>query len=260
MPRANRYLLDGQLYHVTHRCHDREFLLKFATDRNDYRRLARDMSHRHCVKLLTYCLTSNHVHLLLDAPDKAAIGQFMKDLAGTIAQHYNRRKRRTGGYWEGRYHATMVDSGSYLWACLLYIDLNMVRAGVVGHPQDWPWTGWQEIMGLRKRYCLVCLEALLAWTGHATIEELRTHYRHEIDDRIQRGALDREAQWTEAVAVGADAFIDSVRQQLPDRRQWEIRAIDIGPTAGRILKESTPPYMVFSAPKTTPKGDYDPSD
>ena len=92
------------------------------------------------------------------------------------------------------------------------------------------------------------------------MEELRTHYRHEIDDRIQRGALDREAQWTEAVAVGTNGFIDSGRQQLSDRRQWEIRAIDIGPTTGRILKESTPPYMVFSAPKTASKGDYGSSD
>ncbi len=96
------------------------------------------MSRAHGVTVLSYCLTSNHVHILLEAGGKGSISRFMQDLAGTFALHYNRRKGRSGGYWEGRYHATMIDSGPYLWACLLYIDLNMVRAGVVAHPEQWP--------------------------------------------------------------------------------------------------------------------------
>ena len=67
----------------------------------------------------------------------------MQDLAGTFALHCNRRKGRSGEYREGRYHATKIDSGAYLWACLQYIDLNMVRGGAVRHPDEWAWTGWQ---------------------------------------------------------------------------------------------------------------------
>jgi hypothetical protein len=58
------------------------------------------------------------------------------DLAG--------RKGRSGAFWEGRYHATMVDSGEYLWECVIYVELNMVRCGVVDHPRQWNWSGYES--------------------------------------------------------------------------------------------------------------------
>ena len=253
MPRANRYILPSQLYHVTHRCHNRSFLLKFAKDRNDYRRLAIEMSKSFDVSVLNYCFTSNHIHMLLEVEEKEAVSRFMQDLAGTFALHYNRRKKRSGGYWEGRYHATMIGSGPYLWSCLQYIDLNMVRAGVVKRPEEWLWTGWQEIMGLRKRYCLVDQNRLLAWTGHTDIEQLREHYKHDLMNRIHHRILQRESQWTDAVAVGTEAFIKSVTDKLPDRRRWQIEATTIGRSAGSVLREPTPAYMRFSTPKNVAK-------
>ena len=242
-------MLPGKLYHLTHRCHDRSFLLKFAKDRNEYRRLAIDMANQYQVVVLNYCLTSNHVHLLLEAKDKVLVSQFMHDLAGTFALHYNRRKDRSGGYWEGRYHATMIDSGPYLWACLLYIDLNMVRTGVVSHPDQWPWTGWQEIMGHRKRYCLIDQQRLIAWTGHKDLGQFREHYEQDVVNRIQRRILQRESQWTDAVAVGTEAFVKSVTEQLPDRRRWQIEERAFGHSAGNVLREPTMAYMSYSVPK-----------
>jgi len=84
MPRANRYILPSQLYHVTHRCHDRSFLLKFAKDRNDYRRLAVDMSGTHGIWILNYCLTSNHVHILLEAKDKGSCQSIYAGSSGYV--------------------------------------------------------------------------------------------------------------------------------------------------------------------------------
>ncbi|MEA1926873.1 MAG: hypothetical protein U9N73_01600, partial [Candidatus Auribacterota bacterium] len=53
---------------------------------------------------------------------------------------------------EDRFHCTLIDTGRYLWNCLTYIDLNMIRAGVVSHPEEWEWCGYRELMGIRKRY------------------------------------------------------------------------------------------------------------
>jgi putative transposase len=72
-------------------------------------------------------------------------------VAGEFARAYNRRKGRTNAFWGDNYHATLVEEGTYLWRCLCYIELNMVRAGVVSHPREWPWAGYHEIMGERKR-------------------------------------------------------------------------------------------------------------
>jgi putative transposase len=215
--------------------------------------MALQMSQRYGVTFLQYCFTSNHIHLLLEAKDKKPISYLMQDLAGTFAQNYNRRKKRSGGYWEGRYHATMIDSGPYLWSCLLYIDMNMVRAGVVPHPEHWAWTGWHEIMGLRKRYCLINQKRLLAWTGHEDMAHFRTHYQQEITDRIHNQVLHRESQWTEAVAVGTESFIESVTKKIQGRSRWQIEELAIGRNSGHVLREPTPAYIRFSAPKIEPK-------
>ena len=88
MPRANRYILPGQIYHVTHRCHNRSFLLKFARDRNAYRTMLRDRLHLFPISVLGYCLTSDHTHLLLkvNGNDPDALGLFMQSLEGDFAQ------------------------------------------------------------------------------------------------------------------------------------------------------------------------------
>ena len=64
MPRANRYILPGYVYHLTDRCHDQKFLLKFAKDREQYRRRLREAVREFKVSLLTYNTTCNHVHLV----------------------------------------------------------------------------------------------------------------------------------------------------------------------------------------------------
>ena len=55
-------------------------------------------------------------------------------------------------FWGDNYQATLVESGRYLWESQCYIELNMVRCGVVKHPREWDWVGYQEIMGHRQRY------------------------------------------------------------------------------------------------------------
>lgn len=65
MLRANRYIVAGQIYHLTHRCHNQAFLFRFGIDRESYRRWLREGLERHAVSLLNYCVTSNHVRLLM---------------------------------------------------------------------------------------------------------------------------------------------------------------------------------------------------
>ena len=80
-------------------------------------------------------------HLESHAPvaqRSAFVSIFMRHLEGEFASHYNRHKRRHGAFWSERYHSTLIEDGPHLWKCMRYIDLNMVRAGVVCHPIDRP--------------------------------------------------------------------------------------------------------------------------
>jgi putative transposase len=76
-------------------------------------------------------------------------------IAGRTGQKYNQRKNRKGAFWEDRYHATAVESGEHLARCIVYIDNNMVRAGVVNHPSKWFYCGYNEIQKPRKKNILI---------------------------------------------------------------------------------------------------------
>jgi putative transposase len=77
--------------------------------------------------------------------DRDVLPNSMQLVAGRTGQEYNQRKNLKGAYWEDRYHATAVESGNHLARCMVYMDTNMVRAGVVKHPSMWSFCGYNEI-------------------------------------------------------------------------------------------------------------------
>ena len=101
--------------------------------------------------VLNYIITSNHIHLLVRDRGLDEIKNSMQLVAGRTAQEYNQRKGRKGAFWEDRCHATVVYSEMYLACCMVYIDLNMVRVGVVSHLADWPCCGYCEIQSPLQR-------------------------------------------------------------------------------------------------------------
>ena len=145
MPRANRHFLPGHVWHITHRCHRKSFLLKFARDRQSYLRWVFEAKKRFGVSVLNYIVTCNHVHLLVRDTGPNVIANSMQLIAGRAGQEYNQRKGRHGAFWEGRYHATAIAADEHLHRCFVYVDLNMVRARVVRHPCDWTHSGYREI-------------------------------------------------------------------------------------------------------------------
>lgn len=135
MPRGNRYYIPGLIWHITHRCHKKEFLLKFARDRRRWLHWLYEAKKQFGTRILNYNVTSNHIHLLIqDGGSRETLPKTIQMIAGRTAQEYNIRKKRKGAFWEDRYHATAVQDDNHLIRCLVYIDLNMVRAGVVRHP------------------------------------------------------------------------------------------------------------------------------
>ena len=107
MPRANRHFLPGHIWHITHRCHQKKFLLKFARDRHRYLHWIFEAKKRFGLSVLNYMITSNHVHLLIKDTGPNVIADSMQLIAGRTAQEYNQRKDRHGAaFWEDRYQPT----------------------------------------------------------------------------------------------------------------------------------------------------------
>ena len=220
MPRANRHYLPGLIWHITHRCHDRQFLLKFSPDRLNWLGWLRKARERHGLCVLDYSVTCNHVHLLaLDNGDRDCIPASMQLAAGSTAQNYNTRRGRRGAFWEDRYHATAVETGTHLLRCMAYIDLNMVRAGAAAGPADWRDCGYREIQGLKQRGQLIDVKALARLVAGGDERELRRMHGELVQSTLLGETPGRVDYWSSSVAVGSPQFIRRVHAMLDERAE-----------------------------------------
>lgn len=214
MPRANRHQLPGHVWHITHRCHHRHFLLKFVRDRRTWRRWLYEARRRFGLCVLDFVVTSNHIHLLVQDQGAGEISRSMQLIAGRTAQEYNQRKQRRGAYWEDRYHATAVETDTHLSRCITYIDLNMVRAGAVSHPGQWEISGYREIQHPPERYRVIDYAALTELLGVSGLQALRSVHRAWVEEALRAERPVRDERWSESLAIGSYAFVAQFQQGL----------------------------------------------
>jgi putative transposase len=98
--------------------------------------------------------TYNHIHLLIrDSGSKDTIAKPIQLIAARTKQEFDQRKKRKGAFGVDRYHPTAVETGAHSIQCLVFIDLNMVRAEVASHPSEWNFSGYNEILLPESAVC-----------------------------------------------------------------------------------------------------------
>jgi len=215
MARAKRHYIPGHIWHITHRCHKGEFLLKFSKDRRRWLQWLYEAKRRYGLTILNYMVTSNHIHLLVvDDGDRDVIPKSIQLVAGRTGQEYNQRKTRKGAFWEDRYHATAVEGAEHLFRCIVYIDLNMVRAGIVDHPSQWPFCGYNEIQKPKRKNVLVNYDKLKELVAVESYEQLKRYHKAWVEEHLGDGNNIRNDKWTRSIAVGSKGFIERVKSAL----------------------------------------------
>ena len=249
MPRARRRAIQGQIWHITQRCHQREFLLGAREDRQRWLYWLREARARFGLCVLNYIVTRNHIHLLVCDGASGEIAPAMQLVAGRTAQAHNKREGRVGAFWQGRYHRTAIQSDHHLVRCMTYIDLNMVRAGAVRHPREWPESGYFEIHAARSRPEIIDIEALCRLTGASDYADLRARLRRWTEHALHTAPREREPAWTESLAVGSADYLRAFGAEA--RLLWRNREIA---QAGEVwcLRDSGAAY---SAPLEIPQRD-----
>ena len=246
MARASRHHIPGCVWHITHRCHKQEFLLKFAKDRRRWLNWLFEAKKRFGLSVLNYAVTSNHIHLLVLDNRQDVISKSIQLIAGRTAQEYNQRKSRKGAFWEDRYHAVAVETREHLTRCLVYIDLNMVRAGVVNHPSEWSFGGYNEIQHPVKRYSIIDQKALLDTCGATDPVQFRYDHKHWLEEAVVAGKVVREPAWSESIAVGSKRFVEEIKVKLGIRAMGR-KVIDNDDQY--TLRESQGAYNTLFTPK-----------
>ncbi len=190
------------------------FFYDFKKDRKRWMHWLFEAKKRFGLRILNYTVISNHIHLLVIDRGREVKPKSIQLVAGRTAQEYNQRKNRKGAFWEDRYHATAIATDQHLIGCLIYIDLNMVRAGVVNHPSEWAMTGYNEIQDPPDRYGLIDLNGLMELCGLVNKAQLRNEYKQWVEDAINIDGDKRDSCWTESIAVGNRQFVEDTKDKL----------------------------------------------
>ena len=101
-----------------------------------------EASGKYGLAIHAYVWMTNHIHLLATPTHENSIGKVFQSVGRKYVQYFNFTYKRSGTLWEGRYRATVVDSEQYLLTLMRYIELNPVRADIVAHPRDYPWSSY----------------------------------------------------------------------------------------------------------------------
>ncbi len=148
MARPLRIEFPGAIYHVTSRGDRRDPIFVDDVDRDSLLCVLSQATKRFDAVVLAYCLMGNHYHVVLNTR-RANLSVLMRHLNGVFTQTFNRRHGAVGHVFQGRFKAILVDRENYLLELCRYVELNPVRAGMVGAPADWPWSSYLAHAGIR---------------------------------------------------------------------------------------------------------------
>lgn len=142
MARKPRFNLPGIPQHIIQRGNNRQACFHDEYDYRHYLSDLRQAAHKNDCRVHAYVLMPNHVHLLVTPMAAHGVTHLMQDVGRRYVRYMNHRYQRTGTLWEGRYKSSLIDSEAYLLACMRYIELNPVRAGMVRQADDYSWSSY----------------------------------------------------------------------------------------------------------------------
>jgi putative transposase len=216
MARLPRLNLPNIPQHIVQRGNNRQ--VTFVTD-TDYILYLKKLEHyatEFKVNVHAFVLMTNHVHLLMTPTTKTGISQLMQALGRYYVRYFNYTYKRTGTLWEGRYKSTLVDSESYFLLVSRYIELNPVRANMVSHPAEYPWSSYQH-NAIGKHVNFITEHHVYIELSR-DIKKRQECYRFLFNTEITEKTLDEIKQSTDkAWVLGSCKFKEEV-EKLSGRR------------------------------------------
>jgi len=149
MARLPRLTLPGYPHHVIQRGNNRQAIFASVQDYQTLLDLLDENAKKFGVAIHAYVLMSNHFHLLATPQTVDGLPQMMQAVGRRYVRYFNNLQKRSGTLWEGRYKSTLIQTDRYLLACMAYIDLNPVRAGLEHQARDYPWSSHGHYIGQR---------------------------------------------------------------------------------------------------------------
>jgi putative transposase len=212
MARSLRIEMENGLYHVTSRGWERRVIVRDDRDRQEWDKLFDRVVVRCGWRVFAWALMDNHYHLFLQTPEPN-LSAGMHDLNSGYATWFNRRHRRSGSLFQGRFKAILVENESYGWTLSRYIHLNPVRAKIVQHPEDHRWSSYQYFLRSRNAPEWLHWQTVLAEIGKET-RRARAEYRRFVEDGLRGKIKSPLKDVVGEVLLGSADWVEKMRKKL----------------------------------------------
>ncbi len=175
MPRAPRSIVPGGVYHVSPRGNDGRDIFVDDADRAHFLGRVARVVRKYGWIVLGYCLMDNHFHAVVLVPE-GNLSAGMQELLSGYARWWNDRHGHFGHLFRNHFDHRSVRSQRHLIATIRYIDLNAAKAGMVAHPEDWPYSSYRAHVGLEHPLSFLAQNEFLKLMG-PTPDKARGAYR-----------------------------------------------------------------------------------
>ncbi len=219
MSRPIRIEFPNALYHVTSRGDRREDIFEDDEDRHAFLQTFAQVVEQFNWLCFAWCLMDNHYHLLIQTPD-GNLSKGMRQLNGVYTQISNRRHRRVGHLFQGRFKAILVDGDAYLLELARYVVLNPVRAGMVKRPENWPWSSYRASQGLVPAEEFLAADALLA-----LFASRRSTARERYAKFVSAG-IRTPSPWVQLkgqVFLGDEGFVEQMQKRAGRQQREDVQ-------------------------------------
>ncbi|MGH7828082.1 MAG: REP-associated tyrosine transposase [Candidatus Binatia bacterium] len=222
MARPLRIDFDGALYHVTSRGNEQRAIFKDAADRKLFLGTLTHVNERFHWICHAYCLMNNHYHLVIETPD-GNLSKGMRQLNGVYTQAFNRRHRRVGHVFQGRFKGILVQKDTHFLEVCRYVVLNPVRARSVKQPRQWKWSSYRATAGMVPVHGCLTTEEILSQFGQRRTQA-REKYREFVGDGTEGPSLWNDLKGQSL--LGVEGFVEGLLPHLAEK--MEIQEIPRG--------------------------------
>jgi len=211
MARPLRIEYPGAFYHITSRGNERKDIFRDDKDRERFLGYLETGVARYKAVIHIYCLMSNHYHLLMSTP-AGNLSQILRHINGGYTAYFNKRHKRAGHLFQGRYKAILVDADAYAGELSRYIHLNPVRAGIAWRPDQYRWSSYKAYSGKAAPPRWLTPDWLLLYFGKKQTDAQKA-YCFFTEAAMAEAGEDPLKKATSTLILGKGDFVDGIREK-----------------------------------------------
>jgi len=208
MGRPLRIEFENAVYHITSRGNERKKIYRDDGDKEKFLELLEDYKNRYNFLIHCFVLMDNHYHLVIETLRPNLI-KIMHGLNSGYTGYFNKKYKRSGHLFQGRYKAIIVDKENYLLELSRYVHLNPLRAKIINKPQDYKWSSYGGYIRKKEVNNLNNYNWLLSIFGNEE-KKSRRQYKEFVEEGIAKKLENPVKRAVGNMILGSKEFIDSI--------------------------------------------------